>query len=275
MQLSRLASHAYYCELQGVLHDLYAAARAYACLTLKPSASMTTLGAVDGMADLDSDALAAALAVLVSELAQFRTDLAQDVRTLVPDLTLSATSSLAPSFIKALAASREVSFFLGPKLGAEFHGFDQLTGKFDIRVTKAKAYLIGATSPDPQIQVNVTSGGRCQVEPFKPEQSIAWFNLPETVRSNIYTVDASGAITDVSTEDVAPTEMTWGGGDDDNVSAALLPIYTQWTVSVPDDAVGLGSVSEVRLVFDISFRPQEAGDSVPGPAAPAEAVAAH
>lgn len=258
MQLSRLASLAYESELHDILEQIYTAGRAYSCLALRPSACMSRLASLDGMSDVTSDAVSSALDVLVQELKEFDAELTEHPPTDVP-LTLRATATgPAKPIIDAFKHARKVSLFIDPDPTAVLlDGTHDLVGKYNVRVTDVKAYLIGVGSPNQNIQVNITRGGRCQVTPYLDSQSVRWFDMNESTMANVFSVSHDGQVSDVSNTDsvVAMLDMRWGGNNGTRAfSAPLVSLFTEWTMSVPDPTLDLSKLNEIRLVFGVSFR---------------------
>ena len=106
----------------------------------------------------------------------------------------------------------------------------------------------------------VRGGGRCAVQPIDRNRPLLWFDVPEVVHTNVYTLDPAGATpADRSTEDLEPTRMRWGGANGtESLEASLVGLYSSWTVGVATDALPLDGLAEVRLVFDVSYRAFEA-----------------
>ena len=63
-----------------------------------------------------------------------------------------------------------------------------------------------------------SGGGRCAIQPVDANRQPLWFDIPEALHSNVFQLDANGAIADKSTEDLQSTTMTWGSG---RVTASL------------------------------------------------------
>jgi len=253
LQVARLASYAYTQQMQHVLYQLYTAARAYQCLSLRPSTALAQLSAAETLADLDAHAMGVALDALVTELEELHHDLSSIASQVTIELKASAADPKTKYFVTGVQLRRRTAFVLDPATVSTLAG-PELAGKYDVRVLAARGYLKGAGTDGEQIQVNVACSGRAQVEAWETGQTLSWFSTPEVIRTNVFTVK-NDTYVDVSTSDVTQAEMHWGGNNGVvSLQAPLTPLYSMWTLEVADDKLDLTSLTEVALQFDISYR---------------------
>jgi hypothetical protein len=260
-ELLRIAAYIYNLEMSELLYLLYAAGRAYICLSLKPCSALKSLAGLQSLASLTSSELNTAITLLKKDLTSYVDDIGS-VNSDVITITLMPTNEANTRRLNSLRENRRVTLTFIPDMDLKtYHGLQDLEPKTDIRVIAVKAYLVGASVPSgsTEIQMNVTSPGHFAVEKWYGEAGFWEFDTILFQRSNTYTLNADGTFHDKpGISDNTITQLKWGGGDGARtITAPLYGIYAAWTVSLGTLEVNMDDVTALQLEFTIQYRARE------------------